>query len=51
MKVALVGRQPALHLFVLDPNDLDTQVAGERARDPLAEDLRRYVDRSSVVPS
>ena len=54
VQVALVGREPALYLFVLYSYDLKTQGAGERARDPLAEDVRRYVDQarfSSAVPS
>jgi hypothetical protein len=51
VEVALVGGEPSLHLLLLDPNNLDTEVARERARDPLPVDLRIYVDRSSVVPS
>jgi hypothetical protein len=54
VKVALVGREPALDLFVLYPYDLNTQIAWERARDPLAEDVGRYVNQarfSSAVPS
>jgi hypothetical protein len=51
VQVALVHRQPALDLLRLDPDRLDAEAAGKRARDPLADDLRRYLDFSSAVPS
>jgi hypothetical protein len=31
MEVPLVDHEPALHLLVLDANDLDAEVAGEAA--------------------
>jgi hypothetical protein len=37
MEVALVDLEPALHLVVLDPDDLDAEVAWEAALDALAE--------------
>jgi hypothetical protein len=55
VKVALVDRQAALDLVVLDPDYLDAEVAGEAAGDPLAEQLGRdgrvgQALRSSAAP-
>jgi hypothetical protein len=54
VEMALVDLQAALDLAVVDPDDLDPEVAGKRPGDPLAEDVGgdgRVAQRSSAVPS
>jgi hypothetical protein len=41
MEVTGVHLEAALHLVVIDPDDLDSEVAGEAVPDALAEALRR----------
>jgi hypothetical protein len=55
VQVAPIDLEPALHLVVLDPHDLDSEVAGEAACDALAEALGgdrrvRQAARSSSAP-